>query len=277
MRGKPWVPLVALLWTLASAGCVKDTLAQQIAYAHWTKCQQHHPGVRLQHIEPNGQIWFFYTAPTQAYEARTCMNRVAWEEARRLAAVSPAAGQAAAEEPPLGEVHPPVWKRGYEWAYRFEVRDTGGLLVWAVEGQRAIDGVPHWIVRALDREIFFRVRDLAHAREDVNGTVEFRSIPPRTMEWPLRIGREWEQRYTLEFPTQKRTQKVLSSVRVDAEETVIVPAGAFRSMRVVVRDKRTGRLMGEYWYAPRAMQFVKMREPAGNDTLTRELIDYRLN
>jgi hypothetical protein len=73
----------------------------------------------------------------------------------------------------------PVWKPGYEWAYRYESPAGNGTFVWSVDREEALDGVPHYVIKSGAREIFYRKSDLALSRETVDGVVVLKNTPAR--------------------------------------------------------------------------------------------------
>jgi len=67
------------------------------------------------------------------------------------------------------------------------------------------------------------------------------------------------------------------SASVEGEETVTVPAGTFRTLKVVNRNRSTKAVSSEQWYAPDARTWVRMREPAvAEGERTRELLSFTL-
>jgi len=142
----------------------------------------------------------------------------------------------------------PVWKPGYEWAYRYESPAGNGTFVWSVDREEPIDGVPQYVIKTGTREIFYRKSDFALTRETVDGAVVYRSTPPRLHD----------------------------TMTVEAEETVTVPAGTFKTLKVVCRNKRTGTTRYEAWFSLELKQVVKLRENLETGTRIRELIAFKL-
>jgi hypothetical protein len=62
---------------------------------------------------------------------------------------------------------------------------------------------------------------------------------------------------------------------VDVEDTVTVPAGTFRTLKITWRNKNTNALFYEEWYAPDVKQWVKIREVLSNGIRERELISFK--
>jgi len=63
---------------------------------------------------------------------------------------------------------------------------------------------------------------------------------------------------------------------VEAEETVTVPAGTFKTVKVVCRNKKTGTVRYEAWYSLELKQIVKLRENLDSGLRVRELIAFKL-
>jgi hypothetical protein len=63
---------------------------------------------------------------------------------------------------------------------------------------------------------------------------------------------------------------------IEADETVTVPAGTFRTLKIASRNKKTNALLYEMWYAPQVTQWVKVREVLGSGIRERELLAYKL-
>jgi hypothetical protein len=63
---------------------------------------------------------------------------------------------------------------------------------------------------------------------------------------------------------------------VEAEETVTVPAGTFRTLKIVVRNRGTGASEWEEWYAPEVQQYVRFRDHLSYGVETRELTEFKL-
>jgi hypothetical protein len=63
---------------------------------------------------------------------------------------------------------------------------------------------------------------------------------------------------------------------VEADETVTVLAGTFRTLKIAWRTKKTNALVYEMWYAPHVKQWVKIREVLSSGIRERELLAYKL-
>src|SRR4030095_3390546 len=74
------------------------------------------------------------------------------------------AGCAVKQPVPIGDFTEPVaqtaWKGGDEWAYPYGGASGAGTFAWRVDRKENLAGVPHYVVTAGPREIFYRVDDL---------------------------------------------------------------------------------------------------------------------
>src|SRR5262249_23242034 len=119
----------------------------------------------------------------------------------------------------------------------------------------------HYVIKTGTREIFYRKSDHASSRETVDGVIVTRHTPPRLLYmWPLAVGQTWEQKMVEERPSDRQTNERVDSVAVEAEEAVTVPAGTFKTFKIVCRNKNTRSIRYEMWYSPEVTQWVKIRE-----------------
>jgi len=119
-----------LLWGCASTG---NTLAQDLAYERMKKCEHIGASMVFQRIDLDGTVWVQFRGGNLGQtEWQECMRKAAEEQAAQrhvaapppaLAAVSVATPVAAATQPSPASSSPvlaPLWKRGDEWAFRYE-------------------------------------------------------------------------------------------------------------------------------------------------------------
>jgi len=172
----------------------------------------------------------------------------------------------------------PTWTKGDEWSFASEGPTGKSTFVWTVDREESVDGVPYYVIKTGSREIFYRKSDLAASRETVNGAIVSQSFPARIRYvFPLAVGATWEQTYRTERPVDRQTSDIVSAVTVAAEETVTVPAGTFRTFKIVYRHKRTGAVYYEEWYSPEVNMLVRGHERLESGSRTRELTAYRRN
>jgi len=171
----------------------------------------------------------------------------------------------------------PRWQVGDEWQYAYSSPSGSGTYVWAVDRVDVLDGVEHYVIKSGPREIFYRVSDLASSLEKINGAVVARETPPRRQyDWPLTVGKSWEQSFQTERPAPRQPATNTFVWTVESEETVTVPAGTFRTLKIVWRTKSSNTLIHEVWYAPEAKQWVKIREVLSTGIRERELTAVKL-
>ena len=178
---------------------------------------------------------------------------------------------------PLGPVMAPVWQVGDEWQYTYKGASGSGTYVWSVNRIELLDGIAHYVIKSGTREILFRLSDLASSLERVDGVIVTRERPSRlSYVWPLTVGKLWEQSIVREAPVDRQTSSLDSLYTVGAEEAITVPAGTFRTLKIVRRNKHTSALITEYWYAPDVKQSVKIREILSNGVRERELLAFKV-
>jgi hypothetical protein len=166
----------------------------------------------------------------------------------------------------------PVWKRGFEWHYRWSDPRGTGTYIRAVAAEDTLEGLPVYVVRTGSRRIYWSKAELAWLMEQVDGKVESQAVPPyQRFAWPMEPGKTWVARYQWAHPGEAKTEDRVRRHRVAALESVQVPAGNFQALRVVVTDS-SGKKVSEYWYAPEARWLVKERSYLAQGVRERELI-----
>jgi hypothetical protein len=174
----------------------------------------------------------------------------------------------------------PVWHVGDQWAFRWESSEGQGEYVWTVDRVEPLEGIEHYVIKSGPREIFYRARDLATTLETRSGTPEVRHVPPRLgFSWPLRPGTMWRQTLTEEQGREPRAVDRTIAWKVEDEERVRVEAGTFDTLKIVARHERhdSPATMYEMWYAPKAKQWVRLKEHFPSGIRYRELTDFALN
>src|SRR5262249_8591980 len=74
--------------------------------------------------------------------------------------------------PPLDSaVMVPTWHVGDEWQFGYKSPSGSGTYVWVLARIEDLNGIPHYVIKSGTREIFYRVSDLAHSVERVDGVV----------------------------------------------------------------------------------------------------------
>ena len=267
---------VALL--IAGCAATQNTLAQDLAWERWEKCQHQVGRVTLHSIRPDGQIFLNHWTGGELDIARDCLRKAADEQARRPAAIPPPQVAAMSPASPAPHAQPITIRPGSEWAYRWESAQGKGTFVYVLDREEIRDGSAFYVVKSGTRELYVRKTDLALAHETVDGVADLRRTPPvLTLKWPLAVGGQWEQTYTVERPKERTTEELQMTCGIEKEEAVTVPAGTFKTFKSVCRNKRTGVTTFELWYAPEVGAFVRELSLLRNGgTRERELIQYRL-
>jgi hypothetical protein len=271
-----------ILGAIVTASCAGNTLRQDLVYTAWDKCQAEGripSQVILTRVDLDGRYWIQGLAGSYGFgDTQTCIS----EQVAKMGQAPPP-GLSSAPAAPVApavlaaQVAAPTWKPGDEWAFSYDSPSGKGTYVWAVDREEAVAGVPHYVIRAGTREIFYRKSDLAMTLETVNGAPVLKVAPSRlAYVWPLSVGQTWQQAVHEERPGARQTAEREDVVTVEAEETVTVPAGTFRTLKIVYRNKGTGAIRYEAWYAPELKQLVQLRERLEAGLRTRELIAYKL-
>jgi len=275
-RFQPAVLPVAVCLTLA--GCAGNTLAQDLAYEAWDACPRPST-MQLERINTDGTIWYRWQgSPIGVTEWDNCIKKYyADVGAKRRAAGVPPQVAVAPPQQNVGPVVVPILKPGDEWAFRWESPAGNGTYVWSVDRDEVVDGVPYYVIKTGTREMFYRKADRAFSHETVDGKVVVKYTPARLLySWPLEVGKTWEQSVRRERPVDRQTTERVNTVTVEAEETVTVPAGTFKTFKLVYRNKSTGAIQYEEWYSPETKGPVRLRERLASGVQVRELLTFRL-
>lgn len=285
--------LVVMSILLAGCASMQSTPRQDYVWAMWEQCkvtdELRTSTTTIDRVEPSGRYWSNSTMGPFEVEwprIQACMNErfkanpyLDWLKTRQASAqpssgVVPATAASAALS---GPVMVPVWKVGDEWEYAYKSPSDSGSYISSVDHLEMLDGTQHYVVKSGKREIFYRVSDLASSLERLDGVVALRHMPARmSYSWPLTVGKVWDQDTREEWPADRRTTNRKNTWTVEGEETVAVPAGTFRTLKIVWRNRNTSAVFSEMWYSPAAKQWVKIREVLSNGIRERELVAFKL-
>lgn len=264
--------LGVMLASLVGCGTFHNTLAQERVWAAEQVCKGEVPGFRVQQVYPDGRYYWLVDEAGKATRAQQCMTRElqTWRGGQPPSRI-------AMPTPTMKEASLPIWNVGDEWAYRYQSPTGDGTYVWSVVRTDMMDGADCYVLKTGERELFYRKQDLAYVRETVSGVIVGRATPPKTdYQWPLTVGGKWQHKYTHENVRDRQTREVAAEWEAVSQETLTVPAGTFQTIKVVVRNSRTGSPLYEYWYAPAVKQWVKIHEWRDSGEQTREMIAYKL-
>ena len=265
---------------LATTACAPAlTPRQELTWDAYKACISEGSTTTLDQIAPNG-VWHISGREGQVFRVHNCMIRY-WQQAAqdgRVPALPPAlkVTNPASSAPATGFIAElPAWVKGDEWKFRSESSAGKSTFVWTFDREESIDGIPHYVIKSGKREIFYRKTDLALSRETLEGTVVIQHTPHRVKYvWPLTKGATWEQTYRTERPVDRRTSDHVDVATVEAEETITVPAGTFRTLKIAYRAKGTSAISYEEWYSPEARMWVRVREQRQAGPRIRELTAY---
>ena len=106
-----------------------------------------------------------------------------------------------------------------------------------------------------------------------------------TFRFPLRIGDEYKVQYELLRPRSDTVvRNTTRTVKVVGWETVDVPAGTFRAIKVVAEGlvqpldgSNAWRQETTFWYNPEVRRWVKVQNVLPKFTASEELLAYKLN
>src|SRR5258705_6621333 len=100
---------VAVLLLLTGCASMQNTVAQDLAWERWRKCN-HFRGINLKDIKPDGQIWVWVTDGGEQSAWRACDAAALAEQAKGTKASIPQSTLAVASPSPNGMTETPVWK-----------------------------------------------------------------------------------------------------------------------------------------------------------------------
>lgn len=178
------------------------------------------------------------------------------------------------EAPKSGTV--PVWESGNEWKFRWTSSGGSGTFVGSIVGEEVVNGVACYVMRVGNQDTLFSKAELALLMARSGGAVNMHASPAyQQFSWPLEAGKEWEVKYRWENPAARQTEDRVRRHKIEAEETISVPAGTFQALHVTVKDL-TGKVVAEYWYSPAVKWLVKDRLYRPSGVIERELVEYTL-
>jgi hypothetical protein len=102
-----------------------------------------------------------------------------------------------------------------------------------------------------------------------------RHTPPlEFLRWPLHVGAAWRQAGTVHRLKDEATVDLTGECKVEAAETITVPAGTFRTLKTTCHNNM-GQIF-EQWFAPEVRNLVRTRRSRRDGLETRELAEYSL-
>jgi hypothetical protein len=268
------------LVVLLAVGCasMSNTLAQDLAWERIEQCKGASLNVILNRVETDGRVWVTLRNGTAGLaDWQACMRKAELAQATGKGPSAPPAAAVSSEAAITGPLAAPIWNIGEEWAYRWESPEGKGTYIESLTRQERLDGLDCYVVKGGGSESFYRREDLALVREARSGGAVVASQPPRLQfDWPLSVGKRWEQIVTTEDRQTRATRETPWVWEVTAEETITVPAGTFPTLRIVAHNTRTGALIYEMWYSPTVKWWVRLRYTLRTGIQERELISFKL-
>lgn len=176
------------------------------------------------------------------------------------------------------KIERPEWKLGHQWRYGWKSPGTSGTLTREVVREESFANVPAYVVRVGKNENFYAKEVLGLIGTMVGGKVTLkRDVPYQPLSWPLEVGKEWNNSFTLERLVEKSSQRFDNRVVVSKVESVQVPAGIYEALKIEVYGAYTGNLLNEYWYSPQVKWFVRSRAYNQDGVREEELLSYKID
>jgi hypothetical protein len=172
----------------------------------------------------------------------------------------------------------PEWKVGYEWRYAWKQPGTSGILTREIIREDTFEGVLCYVIRIGKNQNFYPKDTLGLLATMSGGKLTFkRNAPLQRVSWPLEVGKEWKNSFTLESLEEKSSRTYDFRFVVSKIEEVTVPAGTFEAFKIENYGVYTGNLVAEYWYSPKVKWFIKERLYPEKGVLERELISFKVD
>jgi hypothetical protein len=173
----------------------------------------------------------------------------------------------------------PEWKTGYQWRYALRAPGLKAALVAnEVVREDFFADDPVYVLAAGKNEYPHDKASLAVLGALSGGTTVSKNNPPSlTLDWPLDIGKRWENDYVLHDLEHKRNEKIETEIIVGDFEIIRVPAGTFPSFRVETYASPGGELISEQWYAPEVKWFVKSKFYREDGVIEQDLVAFKLD
>lgn len=154
----------------------------------------------------------------------------------------------------------PNWTVGDQWVYAEKSPEARRTVVREVVREDAFQGIPSYVLKRGTEESFYTKETLGLIATMEDGKLTLRrDKSSQIFSWPLAVGKEWRNAYAEENLKNKSKDTIDLSMVVGTIEEITVPAGTFQAARIEVYDPKSGRLVFERWYSPRAKYYVKTR------------------
>lgn len=155
-------------------------------------------------------------------------------------------------------VNSPQWKIGDKWKY--ERRRAGDTIVTErqFDRQGIYAGIPSHVLRSGSEESYYAMESLSLVKRQDKEKLIYRVFNlDRVIAWPLQLNKQWRNSFTREDLEVGDKRSVELIMMVAGAEISEVKAGKFRTIRIEAYGYRSGRLLAEFWYSPKAKWFAK--------------------
>ena len=274
------IALTLLILTLTASCAPRLSPLQELTWDAFKACQSEGPSTKLETVREDGG-WLVAGREGEVFKVGNCME--AYQRKARLEGrtppVPPALTIKPAPSPADGLVVPtaPIWSTGDAWRYSSSgASGRRSTFTWRVDREESVGDVLYYVLKSGTAEQFYRKSDLAFFQDFRRGALDRRNTPPEVyFVWPLAVSASWKQTYRYERPAANRSYDTTYAAAVEAEETVTVPAGTFKTLKIVYRNPSTKAVRWEQWYSPDVRMWVRMHEPAlAEGERTRELLSF---
>jgi hypothetical protein len=156
---------------------------------------------------------------------------------------------------------------GNTWQYELTANGNKGTMVNKIARTETVNGVERAV---LETSVMGKVVNSEHLRQTEQGVFRYRNnndelMPPLPLlKYPVKAGDKWDGEMTANNQKVKYTAEV-------GEETIQLPAGQFKTVRVAIRaDIQGQQLTTTYWFA-QDVGLVKQTAQLGTVNMSMEL------
>lgn len=171
----------------------------------------------------------------------------------------------------------PEWKAGYQWRYSLTVAGFKPAVVTnQVVRADMFEGTPVYVLSVGKNEYPHDQRSLSVLATLSGGKTVSKNAPPSLpLDWPLRVGLQWDNNYVQQDLEHKQNESIQTRVIVADFETVRVPAGTFQAFRLETYATPGGELLSDQWYAPAVKWFIKSKFYREDGVVEQDLISFK--
>jgi hypothetical protein len=161
---------------------------------------------------------------------------------------------------PAKALQSPIAAPGSEWSY--VRRDSGSYgngvshVSWKSLPAQSWQGRPHSAYEGPDATLLIDATNASYAVQMKGGKPDVSWDPPLGFHYPMWVGERWSTPYKVTNYASNKTVDTRSWFTVEAQETVNVPAGTFKTFRILYS---TPTVWGHIWWSPELGITVKSR------------------